>query len=90
MIPLAPNILLFHLFLANSLSEKEDEVFVWNRTVNNHGDLENNIPHDLEVEHSNNFNKQGFNNLGVRKQSILFKRTGMPSNEIKLFKTELF
>lgn len=56
---------LYQLLLANSLSEKEAEIFVWNRTVNNHGGLGNNIPHDLEVEHSNNFNKQGFGNLGV-------------------------
>ena len=56
---------LYQLLLARGLSEKESEVFVWNRTVNNHGGLGNNIPHDLEVEHSNNFNKQGYCNLGV-------------------------
>lgn len=56
---------LYQLLLANSLSEKEAEIFVWNRTVNNHGGLGKNISHDLEVEHSNNFNKQGYGNLGV-------------------------
>lgn len=40
---------LYQLLLARGLSvrEKESEVFVWNRTVNNHGGLGNNIPHDL-------------------------------------------
>lgn len=56
---------LYQLILANGLSEKEAEIFIWNRTVNNHGGLGKNIPHDLEVEHSNNYNKQGFGNLGV-------------------------
>ena len=56
---------LYQLILTNGLSEKEAEIFVWNRTVNNHGGRGNNIPHDLEVEHSNNFNKQAYGNLGV-------------------------
>ena len=56
---------LYQLIIANGLSEKEAEIFIWNRTVNNHGGLGKNIPHDLEVEHSNNYNKQGFGNLGV-------------------------
>lgn len=51
---------LYQLLLVNGLSQKESEIFEWNRTVNNHGGLGNNIPHDLEVEHSNNFNKQGY------------------------------
>ena len=38
---------------------------MWNRGVNNHGGPGRNIPHDLEVEHSNNYNKQGIGNLGV-------------------------
>ena len=56
---------LYQLILTNSLSEKEAEIFVWNRTVNNHGGRGNNTLHDLEVEHSNNFNKQGYGNLRV-------------------------
>ena len=56
---------LYQLFLVDGLSEKEAEIFIWNRTVNNHGGLGRNIPHDLEVEHSNNYTKQGFGNLGV-------------------------
>ena len=56
---------LYQLLLVNGLSQKESETFVWNRTVNNHGGLGNNIPHDLEVEHSNNFNKQGYCNIGA-------------------------
>lgn len=46
---------LCQLILSNGLSAKEAEIFVWNRTVNNHGGHGNNIPHDLEVEQSNNF-----------------------------------
>ena len=56
---------LYQLLLVNGLSQKESEMFVWNRSVNNHGGLGNNIPHDLEVEHSNNFNKQGYCNIGA-------------------------
>lgn len=56
---------LCQLLLVNGLSQKESEIFVWNRTVNNHGGLGNNIPHDLDVEHSNNFNKQGYRNIGA-------------------------
>lgn len=56
---------LYQLLLANGLSEKEAEMLVWNRGVNNHGGRGLNIPHDLEVEHSNNYVKQGIGNLGV-------------------------
>lgn len=48
---------LYQLILSNGLSAKEAEIFVWNRTVNNHGGRGKNIPHDLEVEQSNNYNK---------------------------------
>ena len=56
---------LYQLLLVHGLSEKEAEKLVWNRGVNNHGGPGRNIPHDLEVEHSNNYNKQGIGNLGV-------------------------
>ena len=57
---------LYQLLLVNgSLSENEAEVFTWNRSVNNHGGIGMNIPFDLEVEHSNNYIKQGIGNLGV-------------------------
>ena len=57
---------LYQLLLVNgALSEREAEVFTWNRSVNNHGGTGMNIPFDLEVEHSNNHIKQGINNLGV-------------------------
>ncbi len=46
------------------MSKKDAEVLVWNRSVNNHGGLGMNIPLDLEVEHSNNYVKQGIRNLG--------------------------
>ena len=39
---------LYQLLLVNGLSQKESEIFVWNRTVNNHGGLGNNVPHDLQ------------------------------------------
>lgn len=48
---------LYQLFLVNGLSQKELEMFVWNRIVNNYGGFGNNILYDLEVEYSNNFNK---------------------------------
>jgi len=57
---------LYQLLLVNgALSEREAEIFTWNRSVNNHGGSGMNIPFDLEVEHSNNHIKQGINNLGL-------------------------
>ena len=57
---------LYQLLLVNGyLSESEAEVFTWNGTVNNRGGAGKNIPFDLEVEHSNNYIKQGINHLGV-------------------------
>ena len=57
---------LYQLLLVNgSLIENEAEVFTWNRSVNNHGGIGMNIPFDLEVDHSNNYIKQGIGNLGV-------------------------
>ena len=57
---------LYQLLLVNGyLSESEAEVFTWNRTVNNRGGAGKNIPFDLEVEHSNNYIKQGINHLAV-------------------------
>lgn len=38
--------------------------FIWNRSVNNTNKAGNNIPLDLDVEHSNNFIKQAIKNLG--------------------------
>jgi len=56
---------LYQLLLVNgAVSEREAEVFTWNRSVNNHGCSGMNIPFDIEVEHSNNHIKQGINNLG--------------------------
>lgn len=56
---------LYQAFCVNSLvSPRDCERFVCNRTVNNRAGRGNNIPHDLEVEHSNLFNKQGIKNLG--------------------------
>lgn len=57
---------LYQLLLVNGvMSEKDAEVFIWNRSVNNHGGMGMNIPLDLEVEHSNNYVKQGIRNLGA-------------------------
>lgn len=56
---------LFQSFCADSLlSPRDRERFVWNRSVNNRGGRGNNIPHDLEVGHSNLFNKGAVKNLG--------------------------
>lgn len=56
---------LFQSFCADSLlSPRDRERFVWNRSVNNRGGRGNNTPHDLEVEHSNLFNKGAIRNLG--------------------------
>jgi hypothetical protein len=57
---------LYQLLLVNGvMSEKDAEVFIWNRSVNNHGGIKINIPLDLEVEHSNNYVKQGIRNFGA-------------------------
>ena len=57
---------LYQLLLVNcDLSQRESEIFIWNRSVNNHGGAGRNIPLDLEVEHSNKYIKQGIHNLGV-------------------------
>ncbi|CAB3978210.1 Hypothetical predicted protein [Paramuricea clavata] len=57
---------LHQLLLVNGVMSKKDaEVFIWNRSVNNHGGMGMNIPLDLEVEHSNNYVKQGIRNLGA-------------------------
>ena len=53
------------LLVNGALSKSEAHVFTWNRTVNNRGGLGSNIPFDLEVEHSNNYIKQGIVHLGV-------------------------
>ena len=53
------------LLVNGALTKSEAHVFTWNRSVNNHGGFGSNIPFDLEVEHSNNYIKQGIVNLGV-------------------------
>lgn len=56
---------LYQSFCINSLlSPRDCERFIWNRSVNNRGGRGNNIAHDLEVEHSNLYNKTGIKNLG--------------------------
>ena len=56
---------LYQSFCVTSLlSPRDCERFVWNRTENNRGGRGNNIPHDLEVEHSNRFSKEGIKNVG--------------------------
>lgn len=56
---------LYQSFYINSLfSPRDCERLVWNRSVNNKGGRGNNIAHDLEVEHSNLYNKGGIRNLG--------------------------
>ena len=56
---------LYQFFLVYALlSPRESERFMWNRSVNNACQKGSNIPLDLDVEHSNNFIKQGIKNLG--------------------------
>ena len=76
---------LYQLLLVHGLSEKEAEKLIWNRGVNNHGGPGKNIPHDLEVEHSNNYIKQGIGNLGVNvneKAVTRISRAEKPAREI--------
>ena len=57
--------ILYQFFLVHALLSKRDkERFIWNRFVNNHGVKGGNIPLDEDMEHSNNFVKQGIRNLG--------------------------
>ncbi|XP_074619605.1 uncharacterized protein LOC141878531 [Acropora palmata] len=57
---------LYQAFCVNALlSPRDCERFVWNRSVNNKGGRGKNIPLDLEVEHSNLFNKAAVRNLGA-------------------------
>ena len=57
--------ILYQFFLVHALLSKRDrERFIWNRFVNNHSVQGGNIPLDEDMEHSNNFVKQGIRNLG--------------------------
>ena len=57
--------ILYQFFLVRALVSKRDkERFIRNRFVNNHGVKGGNIPLDEDMEHSNNFVKQGIRNLG--------------------------
>lgn len=57
---------LYQAFCVNALlSPRDCERFVWNRRVNSKGGRGKNIPLDLEVEHSNLFNKAAIRNLGA-------------------------
>lgn len=65
---------LYQSFLVDALlSPRDSERFIWNRSVNNTCQKGKNIPLDLDVEHSNNFIKQGIKNLGpnVTEKAIL-------------------
>ena len=72
---------LYQAFCVNALlSPRDCERFVWN-SVNNKGGRGKNIPLDLEVEHSNLFNKAVIRNLGANVtekavQRILFCEGG--------------
>ena len=57
--------ILYQFFLVHaSLSKKDRERFICNRFVNNHGVKGGNITFEEDMEHSNNFVKQGIRNLG--------------------------
>ena len=56
---------LYQFFLVYALlSPRGSERFIWNRSVNNACQKVSNIPLDLDVEHNNNYIKQGIKNLG--------------------------
>ena len=53
------------IFLVYSLLlPRHSERFIWNRSVNNHGKKDTNIPLDETTERSNNFVKQSKAKLG--------------------------
>ena len=82
---------LYQLLLVNGcLSESEAEVFTWNRTVNNRGGAGKNIPFDLEVEHSNNYIKQGINHLGANLTESTVSRVAKAEKPVReiIFKTD--
>ena len=65
---------LYQAFLVHALlSPRDSERFIWNRSVNNHGNRACNIPLDESTEHSNNFIKQCIRNLGpnISKEAVL-------------------
>lgn len=56
---------LYQFFLVHSLlSPRGSERFTWNRFTNNHGKKGTKIPLDEATEHSDNYVKQAFKNLG--------------------------
>lgn len=56
---------LYQSFCINALlSPRDIERFIWNQSVNNKGGRDKNIPMDLEIQHSNLFNKVAIKNLG--------------------------
>ena len=56
---------LYQSFLVNALlSPRDAERFTWNRMANTFGGIGQNIPLDLDMEHSNRFLKQAIKNLG--------------------------
>jgi hypothetical protein len=75
---------LYQLFLVNSiLSPRDSERFVWNRGVSTRGGLGNNIPADLEVEHSNKFIKASIKNLGPNITEKAVKRISQAENGVR-------
>ena len=73
---------LYQSFCANSLLSPQDrERFVWNRSVNSRGGRGNNIPHDLEVKHSNLVNKGAIRNLGPNVTDKAVERISLSENE---------
>ena len=75
---------LYQLFLINSiLSRRDSERFVWNRGVNTRGGHGNNIPADLEVEHSNKFIKSAIKNLGPNITEKAVKRISKAENGVR-------
>jgi len=73
--------ILYQFFLVYALlSERDRERFVWNRFVNNHSEKGANIPLDEDMEHSNNFVKQGIRNLGPNLSESAISRVCKAAN----------
>lgn len=66
------------------MSLKDIERFIWNQRVKNKGGRDKNIPMDLEIEHSNLFNKVAIKNLGPNVTEKAVKITFSESGTIKM------
>ena len=71
------------------LSPRDSERFIWNRFVNNSGKRGSNIPLDEDTEHSNNFIKQGINNLRPNVTEKAVQRLSYSENSTSMMMGDL-